>query len=662
MTALTDHGLRRHLVLAAAMFSGLPPAIGGVLLSLAGYYAFTDLLRATLSYAGLFILATGLVAVAVAGRLANGVIAIARMPKGQAAGVLRGKLKPALLYLLAGLLIYCLAGMLVLDASLVALGLHATFGSAWRATRLSGALLPTLAAALPLFFFINATLDLYFAPRRIVAVATSLHVKLLVSCLLVPLLVDVMLLAYFTNRDGYLDHAALNIWVGLVAITVTAFLMAQKDLGRVLRPLLGFINSPRELLHSSDVLVPSSLDELGVVTARLQERLAKEETLRHDVDVLTERLVLATEAVGLGIYDHDIQRNRMYWSPQMRSIFGVGAEEAVGFDTLMRFVHPDDRDRFILAVARSREFGGDGTYEVEYRIVRGDGQTRWLANSGRMLLAEVDGQRQPVRSVGVVHDISSSKAAENQRKDLESALRESRRLESVGSIASGIAHDFNNLLAVVSANLAELRRFLHASSDARAHLDLAGVATRRGMDLVREISELARGLHQPIEVVAVRPVVQECIALVRTGASPDVTFSLDVGDDELHVSCRGSQLQQIVGNLIRNAMQAIGTRSGMVAVSVGRVRSDGDGPGSKVRIAVSDSGAGMSADTLARIFEPFFTARSGGGGTGLGLTVVDRVVRSLGGVVRVQSTEGQGTTFEVLLPEAGRTSGAVAQP
>jgi PAS domain S-box-containing protein len=656
MLELSDGGFRRRMLGAAFIAVAAPPLVGGTLMGLVGYYPLPDAYRAAFSYAGLYVLACAVLALWWVARLASRLVSLTRLPVDDAARLLQRIMRPMPLYLLAALTLYSIGGVFAVDASLVALGVQLSDAAPERLSRLVGAAIPVLATALPLFFLINVALDRYFAPRRIIQVVTSLHVKLLVSALVAPLLVDIVLLAYFTNSEGAVDPRALCIWGILLVFVVAGFLFGRADLTRVLSPLQGLTAGPLALARTRQLLQPRSLDELGVVMSRLLERIGEEEALRADVDRLNERLIQVVHATGLGVFDHDLRSDSLYWAEEVWRILGLPPGEPARVGTYLATIHPDDRQQADIAFAQARDPAGSHRYDLEHRILRRDGTVRWVSLHSQTFFAEEEGICRPVRVVGAMIDITDRVEVEARRRALETELQEARRLETIGTFASGIAHDFNNILTIIHGNLAGARAALPRDHAGQRHLDMIALAAQRGADLSGQVSLFARGQRQELRPTPIAKVVQEAVSLVRSGAPGNASIALEILHHDLEVLSSPGQLQQVVCNLATNAVQALGPDGGSVHVLLRGAQlpdamqpaPQSCQPGTWAVLVVTDTGSGMTQDMLGRIFEPFFTTRSLG--TGLGLAVVDRIVRSLHGTVVARSTPGQGSTFEVWLP------------
>lgn len=249
-----------------------------------------------------------------------------------------------------------------------------------------------------------------------------------------------------------------------------------------------------------------------------------------------------------------------------------------------------------------------------------------------------------------------------ERKRLEEQLRQSQKMESLGTLAGGIAHDFNNLLAIIDgfADLAAAR--VSGDPDLSHYLAEVQAASQRAGGLVRRILTFSRKAEVSYRPVAVNRLIMELGRLFSETFPRTIVFDFRLDETLPALSADQSQLQQVLLNLCVNARDAM-KDGGRITLTTGRrsgdrlVRIGGDPNQQYLMIQVSDTGCGIPESVRSRIFEPFFTTKQDRGGTGLGLSVVYGVVSHHHGVMEVQSEEGVGTTFSVFLPMNGRDSG-----
>ena len=247
---------------------------------------------------------------------------------------------------------------------------------------------------------------------------------------------------------------------------------------------------------------------------------------------------------------------------------------------------------------------------------------------------------------------------------LEEHMRESQKMDSIGTLAGGIAHDFNNVLGAVVGNAELALARLAPDHAARANLEQVSRASQRARGLVQQILTFSR--RQPLQLVALplQPLIEETLAILRSTLPARVQLTTELIDSPLYVNADASQMQQVLMNLGTNAWHALGAERGRIGVGLTEItltgpddaRVAGLAAGQYAHLQVSDDGTGMDEATRRRIFEPFFTTKEVGQGTGLGLSVVHGIVRTHLGAVTLETAPGAGSTFHVYLPATLRPS------
>jgi PAS domain S-box-containing protein len=288
--------------------------------------------------------------------------------------------------------------------------------------------------------------------------------------------------------------------------------------------------------------------------------------------------------------------------------------------------------------------------------------------AGRRFPVEVTGGTVEVGGRPLVlltlRDVTERERLLEERRTAEAALRHSQKMEAVGRLAGGIGHDLGNILAVVNSCLSELREL--AGEAPHEALLQAADATDRAVRLVRQLLTLSRkGTVEPA-ILQLDRVADDLARLARKSLGAQVAIASEHPADLWPVLADGSQLGQVVLNLIVNARDAMpeGGRLGLTTRNLpasGRSPGGGLPPGDYVQLAVSDTGHGMTPELLERIFEPFYTTKAPGKGTGLGLSISHGIVEQAGGAILVESAPGEGATFRVVLPRAGRAPAPEAQ-
>jgi signal transduction histidine kinase len=256
-------------------------------------------------------------------------------------------------------------------------------------------------------------------------------------------------------------------------------------------------------------------------------------------------------------------------------------------------------------------------------------------------------------------DVTGRKRVEEEKRNLEQQVQQTQKLESLGVLAGGIAHDFNNILMAVLGHAELALAEISPMSPARGNINEIATAARRAAELCRQMLAYAGKASIALERVVLRDLVEEMAHLLKTAISKKAILNLNLERGLPLIEADPSQIRQIVMNLLINASEAIGDRSGVVTVSVGATRCDEEylsrtelretlTPGLYVHLEVADTGCGIGEETRSRIFEPFFSTKFTG--RGLGLAAALGIVRAHKGALKVYSEQGKGTTFKILFP------------
>jgi PAS domain S-box-containing protein len=337
---------------------------------------------------------------------------------------------------------------------------------------------------------------------------------------------------------------------------------------------------------------------------------------------------------------------KLYISPAFEKIWGLTCETAYERPHIwLESVRPEDRDR----VARALQIKNTGgSYNEEYRIIRPDGAMRWIRDRA-FPVRDADGAIK--RWVGVAEDISEYRIMEEQ-------LRQTQKMEAIGTLAGGIAHDFNNILTSINGYTELSQMILTGNEKVREYLGSVLQAASRAADLVRQILTFSRQERVERRLIQLRPVVAETIKLLRASIPSTIMFDVSLATDAPTVLADATQVHQVLMNLGTNAWHAMKDKPGKLQIRLERCPVDVAHaatqlklrPGLYARVSVSDSGSGMDLATQRRIFEPFFTTKPPGEGTGLGLAVVLGIMDTHDGAVTVYSQPGEGTVFHLYFP------------
>ena len=417
-----------------------------------------------------------------------------------------------------------------------------------------------------------------------------------------------------------------------------------------------FIGKDRNVkvgLMSARILKANEETIILSITRDITDRKRDEEALQES----EERLKFILDGSQLGTWDWDIVTGEVKRNARWAEMIGYTLPEIESsIDHWADLIHPDDRAAAFQAV-QDHLAGKTPLHEIEYRMCTKDGQYKWIRDRAKVVKRDPKGR--PVRMSGTHADTTNSKLAEADRLKLERQIQQTQKLESLGVLAGGIAHDFNNILMAVLGHAELALDEISPMSAARGSIQQIITAARRAAELCRQMLAYSGRATFALEKVNLRELIEEMAHLLKTSISKKavLNLSLERGLPAIHVD--PSQVRQIVLNLIINASEAVGDRSGVITVAAGATRCDADYlrktelhdgllPGLYVHLEVTDTGCGMDAETRRRIFEPFYTTKFTG--RGLGLAAVLGIVRAHKGAIKVYSELGKGTTFKVLFP------------
>ncbi len=340
----------------------------------------------------------------------------------------------------------------------------------------------------------------------------------------------------------------------------------------------------------------------------------------------------------------------LYISPNFEKIWSVSNLGVKDKSRLLTdSIHPEDKKEFLRFYGRLNE---NESFELEYRVTRTDNTIRWVLGKNFPIL---DDTGSVYRRAFVNQDITD-------RKNMEKALLQGRKMESIGSLAGGIAHDFNNILSPIVGMSELLLEDLPEGSPEHENAREILTAGKRGGALVGQILAFSRQNEHKMMPVHIQGVLREVLKLARSTIPSNIEIIRNVQAGCGMVMADPTQLHRIAMNLITNAYHAVEESGGSIFVDLGEVEKAHDGseagsalPGKYALLAVKDTGGGIAPDILDNIFDPYFTTKEQGRGTGLGLSVVYGIVREHGGFIEALGEPGKGATFNVYLPLMEKT-------
>jgi PAS domain S-box-containing protein len=411
-----------------------------------------------------------------------------------------------------------------------------------------------------------------------------------------------------------------------------------------------------------DYLLKDKLTRLGPLIRReLRESKTRIERRRAEAALREseERFRLLVENTKDLISEVAINGTLLYASPNHLQILSYAPAELVG-RSVFDIIHPEDRK-----VIMDRFASRDGAM-FSHRVIGKDGVSHWFESSGRAFQTTAGGER----IVVISRDVTERMQANEKRAQLEAQLRQSQKMEAIGTLAGGIAHDFNNILTGIIGNIQLAQIEAPPGHLVTQPLQDALSASYRARDLVSQILTFSRRHEQRRSPGEIGTIAKEALRLLRASLPASISIQTEIAEICPKVLCEPTQIHQVIMNLGTNAAHAMRDQGGVLRVSVERVVVDGSlrarhpqlNEGLAIRLTVADSGIGIPPQNLERIFEPFFTTKPVGEGTGLGLAVVHGIVQSHDAAVTVESTVGKGTAFAIYFPPVEGRTGASVSP
>jgi PAS domain S-box-containing protein len=394
--------------------------------------------------------------------------------------------------------------------------------------------------------------------------------------------------------------------------------------------------------------------------AALWRQLGRVETGERALRASEERYALAMEGANEGHWDWNLETDHLFLSSKMKMLEGQADDHVTNTRAAWIakiLVHADDRARLEAAIDDHLQ-GRTPSFECEYRVQQRNGDWHWLLTRGRCLR---DTGGKPYRIVGSAIDVTDQKRAQAEKEHLEAQLRQSQKMEAIGTLAGGIAHDFNNILGAILGYGELAQEHAAQGSTLRRYVDNVMHAAGRAKVLVDRILGFSRsGLGERVHV-HVQSVIEETLELIAASLPANIRLEKRLEAGGAALIGDSTHLHQVAMNLCTNAVHAM-ERGGTLTVLLDRIRlvegrslSRGAlSPGTYARLTIKDTGGGIPPAVLERIFDPFFTTKDVGEGTGLGLSLVHGIVTDLGGAIDVKTAAGRGTTFEIWLPITGQ--------
>ncbi len=428
----------------------------------------------------------------------------------------------------------------------------------------------------------------------------------------------------------------------LVASLLVAFILSNQFLHLITTPILRLAGTARTIADHNDYSVRAAKvcgDEVGVLTDAFNQMLAQIQSQDTALRENENKLAQAQAIAHLGYWERDLITDRLMWSSETNRVFGLSPEEDINnFARFQELIYPEDLDMVMQAIGVALR--GGPRYEVEYRVVWPSGEVRFVYSQGDVILDEAG---QPRRMFGTVQDVT-------ERKLVDEVKRASK---AKSEFLSRMSHELRTPLNAI-LGFGQLLERQKPTEVQRKRVGYILSAGKHLLDLINEVLDISRieagRMQLSLEPVCVADALEETLDLMRplaTERSIQLSASADI-DAGVHVLADRQRFKQVLVNLLNNAVKYTPFFGG-VAVSY-------HVPGNeKVRVLVSDTGPGIPAEKLARLFTPFErlgAEQSAIEGTGLGLALSQRLMDAMGGSIGVESAVGKGSTFWIELPLA----------
>lgn len=505
--------------------------------------------------------------------------------------------------------------------------------------------------------------------------------------------------ATMTRRDEVIGRPLFEVYNGAEAPGVNLLRASLAEVVRTGQPQkLKTVGYPLRLPNEKDeryedrywdvVNVPV-LDEQGQVSYIIHqvedvtESLLEQESAALRLRESDERLNAALLASGTGTFYWDLRNNRLDMDLPMQRLFGLEGLTSGWLDDLLDRIHPDDRAAIAQQCERCARYGDD--LEMQFRVLLPEGIERWIFDKGQTF---TDSNDRPTYMVGACLDITQHKRTERAlqrlnetleqrvnaevaaRAKTEAALRQSQKMEAVGQLTGGLAHDFNNLLAGVigSLELLSVRLQQGRTGDLERYIHSALTSANRATALTHRLLAFSRRQTLDPSPTDLNALIEGMMELLQRTIGPLVSYSTQLSDDLWLTLCDTNQLENALLNLTINARDAMPDGGQLTLTSENLVLGEPLAeeltlpPGEYVALGVRDTGVGIPPERLGYVFDPFYTTKPLGEGTGLGLSMVYGFAKQSGGAVRIESTVGEGTSVWIYLPRYHGQSASLHAP
>ena len=374
--------------------------------------------------------------------------------------------------------------------------------------------------------------------------------------------------------------------------------------------------------------------------------ISERKRIERELRIKENSIDLSVSAISLA----DLGGNLTYVNPAFLKLWGYNDEKEILGKPVAKFWYTEEQAQVVVDALFDK---GDWVGEL---VARGrDGSTFSVHLSASMIK---DDAGEPICMMASFVDITEAKRAEEEKRRLQAQLQQAQKMEAIGTLAGGIAHDFNNILSIIIGYTELSRYYLPEDSEVQASLQEVYNAGIRAKDLVRQILTFSRQREEEKRPLQISPVINEALKLLRASLPTTIEIRQNMKTASDIVLTNPTHIDQVLMNLCTNAAHAMRENGGVLEVRLEDVdlgieaaaQNSDLKPGAYMKLTVSDTGTGIEPGIMERIFDPYFTTKGPGQGTGMGLAVVHGIVKSTGGAITVDSKLGEGTTIAVFFP------------
>ncbi|HPI25997.1 MAG TPA: response regulator [Candidatus Cloacimonadota bacterium] len=368
-----------------------------------------------------------------------------------------------------------------------------------------------------------------------------------------------------------------------------------------------------------------------------------------------EELLKSTQALGkMGGWEYDVSSGKLFWTDELYLLHDIDPADPEASELVFRSLECFPEDSQVTIKAAIDEMIARGTpYKIESWFTSRKGRKLWVRNTAQGIFK--DGKL--VRANGIIQDITESKEAQTKQEELAEQLRQAQKLDTIGQLAGGVAHDFNNVLTVILGYAEDLLQNLNAQDPIYTDIQEILSAGNRASSLTRQLLTFSRKQIIQPQVMNINDAVNNLYKMLVRLIGEDIQFEIDLADDLPPILADVGNIEQVIMNLVINAREAmqLGGKLNIFSFSFDvddmfTSQHPAMRPGRYAILKVTDTGTGMTKEIKERIFEPFYTTKGVGRGTGLGLATVYGIVRQAGGFINVDTAPGKGTSFVIMIP------------